>query len=142
MADKKISVLTSASTVTPADYLVLVQSGNTLKVDVDTFFKKIPTKLVINEASEAIASGALSTLVLTSKVTPAGAPTNYTLAAGTHGMEKEIVCQTFTSGTAVVSVSAGSGFTTLTFNAVGDYVRLKNVDGFWYVAGNNSVVVA
>lgn len=142
MADKKISALTSASTVGAGDYMVLVQGGQTFKIDVATFLSKFPQQPIVLDTPESPASGALSTSVVTSKVTPAGAPTAYTLAAGTHGMKKTIACETFTSGTAVVTVTSPKGFTTLTFNAVGDIVKLENISGFWYVVANNSVVVA
>ena len=141
MSDSKVSALTSATALNTADYLLLVQSGSSLKLDIETLALKMPSRIIINEASEAPASGALATNKLVSKVTPAGAPTAYTLAAGTHGMEKQIVCAVFTSGTAVVTVTSGAGFTTLTYNAVGDAAHLKNVDGVWYVVGTNSVAV-
>jgi hypothetical protein len=64
------------------------------------------------------------------------------LAAGAHGYKKTIVCETVTSGTAVVTVTGGKGFTTLTFNAIGDTIVLQNIDALWYVVGNNSVTVA
>lgn len=142
MADKKLSQLTSATVLNAADYILLTQSGQSLKIDIQTFLKNLPTRPILLEAAEGPASGALSTVLLTSKVTPAGAPTNYTLAAGTNGLEKVIVCETFTSGTAVVTVTDGKGFSTLTFSAVGDACSLRNVNGYWYVLGNNSVVVA
>lgn len=142
MADKKISQLTAATTVNSGDLVPMVQSGQTLKIDISTLFKNIPVRPIVLEAAEAPVSGALSTVILTSKVTPSGAPTTYTLATGTHGLEKEIVCETFTSGSAAVNVTNGAGFATLTFNAVGDAVKLKNIGGNWYIMGNNSVVVS
>ena len=57
MADKKISQLNPASVVNAADLMVLVQSGQTLKVDADTFLKNLPTRPVVKEASESPASG-------------------------------------------------------------------------------------
>ena len=121
---------------------MLVQSGATLKLDTATMLAKLPAQAVTVEASEAPASGALSITKAYSKVTPAGAPTAYTLAAGAHGYKKTIVCETVTSGTAVVTVTGGKGFTTLTFNAIGDTIVLQNIDALWYVVGNNSVTVA
>jgi hypothetical protein len=68
----------------------------------------------------------------------------YTLAAGTHGMEKYIVCETadVTTPTATLTITSGKGVATVAFNAIGDTVRLKNIDGFWYVVGYNSVTIA
>jgi hypothetical protein len=142
MADKKISQLVAATTVNTGDVIPMVQGGQTLKIDASTLFKNIPVRTVVLEAAESVVSGALSTAILTSKVIPSGAPTNYTLASGTHGMEKEIVCETFTSGTAVVAVTNGAGFANLTFDAVGDAIKLKNIGAKWYIMGNNGVVVA
>jgi hypothetical protein len=142
MADKRISELTAATTVNAADAFVLVQSGSTLKVSADVLLSNAPVSVVVKQTAEATASGALSTTLAYSKVTPAGTPTAYTLAAGTHGLRKTIVCETFTSGTAVVTVTDGKGFATLTFDAMGDAVVLQNVAGFWYIVGNNSVAVA
>lgn len=145
MADKKISQLTSATVLNTGDYLALVQSGQTLKIDASTLFKNIPVRPIVLEAAESVVSGALSTVLLSSKVTPSGSPTAYTLAAGTQGLEKEILCESSTSGTAVVTVTAGNGFTTLTFThatAPGAFVKLKNINSFWYVAGSRNVTVA
>jgi len=60
-------------------------------------------------------------------------------------MTKEIACESSTSGTAVVTVTSGKGFTTLTFthaSAPGAFVGLKNINGFWYVSGSRNVTVA
>ncbi len=143
MADKKISALTAASSTATTDLFVVVQGSATNKIDIDTFFNTIPRRIVITETSEAPASGALSLTKLVSKVTPAGSPTAYTLAAGTHGNEKYIVCETFTSGTAVVTVTSGKHLSTITFSTgVGGACHLKNVDGYWYVVGLSATYVA
>jgi len=142
MADKRISELTAATTVNAADTFVLVQSGSTLKVAANVLFGNIPVNVAVKEASESLDAGALSVSLAYSKVKPTTAGAAYTLAAGAHGTVKTIVCETFTSGTAVVTVTGGKGFTTLTFNAVGDAVVLQNIEGGWYITGNNSVAVA
>ena len=144
MADQKVSALTSAATLNSGDYLLLVQAGNSLKIDLQTFFQNLPVANRIKEASESPASGALSTAVSVSKIAIAATPIAYTLAAGTHGMQKTIVCSS-TSGstpTSVVTVTSGSGVSTVSFNAVGDSVVLRNIDGSWYVIGSNSVTIA
>jgi hypothetical protein len=150
MADKRISELTAATTVNAADAFVLVQSGSTLKVSADVLLSNAPVSVVVKQTAEAPASGALSTTLAYSKVTPSVTNPAYTLAAGptglaadAHGLYKTIVCETVASaGTAVVTVTGGKGFATLTFSDVGDAVVLRNVDGFWYIVGNNSVAVA
>lgn len=141
MADKKISALTSASTVGAGDYMVLVQGGQTFKIDVATFLSKFPQQPIVLDTPESPASGALSTSVNTSIVTPNGAPTLYTLAAGTHGMKKTIVCSSVTSGTARVTPTSTKGFTYVTFAAVGDTVKLENISGFWYIVSSKGITV-
>lgn len=149
MADTKVSALTAATVVNAGDYLLIVQGGNSLKIDIQTLLQKMPTRNIILEAAEALAVGtiavpvAVATNVLTSKLTASTVAGVYTLAAGTHGMEKFIVCSAVQATPfAVITITSGAGITTATFNAVGDTLHLKNVDGLWYVAGSNSVVIA
>lgn len=115
-----------------------------MKCDVSTFLTKLPVAPIIVETIEALTSaGAISTTKRTTTITSSAGSTAYTLAAGTHGQQKLIACQTMGGGgaTAVVTVTGGTGFTTLTFNAAGDFILLENVNGYWFVAGNNSVTV-
>jgi len=144
MADSKVSSLVPATVLGAGDYLLLVQGGNSIKLDIQTLFGKIPVRPVVLEASETILSGVLATNLLTSKIRAITAGVAYTLAAGTHGMEKVIVCSVadVTTPSAVLTVSSPAGYSTITFNAVGDSVHLKNIDGLWYVVGTNSVVLA
>ena len=141
MADTKVSALTSASVVNSADYLMLVQSGNSLKVDIATLAAKMPVRVSVIEASETLTTaGVVATNILVTKIA-LGSALAYTLAAGTHGMEKQIFVSSGT-GTAVLTVTSGLGVATVTFNLIGDTVNLKNIDGSWYVLGSNSVVIA
>lgn len=145
MADTKVSALTAATTLGLSDYFLLVQGGSSLKVSAEVIALKMPSRIIINEASETVTTGAIATNKLTTKLAIADPAAAYTLAAGTHGMEKEIVCNA-TSGaspSAVITVTGGySGLSTITFNAIGDSVYLKNIDSVWYVLGSNSVVIA
>ncbi len=143
MADSKLSALNPATSLNLGDLLLLTQAGSSLKIDVQTFALKMPSRIIVNEASESPASGALATNLLVSKVSSTSGVVNYTLASGTHGMEKQIVASSISGGgTCVVTVTSGAGVATITFNAVGDSVSLKNIDGLWYVFANNSVVIA
>jgi hypothetical protein len=143
LADKKISELVSATTVNTTDYFPIVQGGTTLKLDFATLLSHLPAPAIELPAQESPASGALSTAIKTSLVTSTTGATNYTLAAGTHGTKKVIAAQTMGgAATAVITVTSGTGFTTLTFNAAGDYVSLENINGFWFISGNTSVVAA
>lgn len=136
MADSKLSALTPATSVNLGDYLLLVQGGNSLKVDVLTLF---------GGASETlISSGAISLLMKSSKIKALTAGATYTLAAGVHGQEKTIVCNAVdvTTPTATLNITSGAGVASVVFNAIGDTVTLRNVDGLWYVVGSNGVTIA
>jgi len=138
MADSTVSALNPATALNLTDYLLLTQAGNSLKIDVETLALKMPSRIIINEASENLTvAGAVATNKLTTKISAAGA---FTLAAGTHGMEKTIVCTGVFAST--LTITAGSGVSTVTFNAAGDSVKLQNIDNLWYVVGSNSVVIA
>jgi hypothetical protein len=140
--DKKISELTAATTVAAADTFVVVQGSSTNKVDATVLFNNVPVNVFVKEAAESPLSGALTTTKQYSVLTANGTPTAYTLAAGTHGMDKIIVLGTLTSGTAQVTITSGSGFSTASFDTAGESVHLKNIGGTWYVIGNNGVTLA
>ena len=143
MSDSKISALSPASTVYTGDYMLLTQLGNSVKLALSTLFTQVPIRISVIEASESPTSGAVATNLLVSKLTAAITPVAYTLAAGTHGMEKQLVVNLCpASSSAIVTVSGASGFSTLTFNAITDVAWLKNIDGLWYVMSNNSITVA
>jgi hypothetical protein len=140
MADSKVSSLTSASSLGAGDYLLLVQGGTSLKIDIQTFIQNLPVAVKSLEASETLAvAGAIATNKLTTKIS--AGTTGFTLAAGTNGMEKFIVTTGATA--AAITVTGGAGFTTATFAAaIGNTVHLKNVDGLWYVQGTRNVTIA
>ena len=142
MSDSKISALSSASTVYSGDYLLLTQLGNSVKIPVSTFVANIPNRTLVTEASESPVSGAIATNLLISKLTAMVSPSAYSLASGTHGMEKQIVVASCpTSASAVLTVSGAAGFTTITFNSLVSSAYLKNVDGLWHVLSNVSSVI-
>lgn len=140
--DKKVSELTSAVTAGVTDTFPVVQSGTSLKMSLATLFSNVPTAVISTVAAEAPASGALSTAIEDSVVTSATGTTNYTLAAGTQGMRKHIMCDAIAGTSAVVTVTGGSGFTTITFNAVGQTAYLKYTNAKWYVFGSRGVTIA
>jgi len=143
MADTKISALVSASTVNVADLLLLVQGGSSLKLGMDVLCLNMPSRINVKEASESLAvAGAIATNKLVTKIT-LGAAIAYTLAAGTHGAEKQIVANAGTGAlTASIAVTSGIGVVTVAFAAIGHSVYLKNIDGFWYVMGSNKVTIS
>jgi hypothetical protein len=145
MPDLKVSSLNPATSLGSSDLLMLLQNGNSLKIDITTFLQKLPVSTKVLEATETLTvPSVMSATVLVSKIYAKTAGVIYTLAAGSHGTEKIIVCSQAdsTTPTATLNVASGAGVSTVTFNALGDSVRLKNVDGLWYVIGSNSVTVS
>jgi len=144
MADTKVSQLTPASTLNLTDLLMLVQGGASLKADIETISLNLPSRLIVKELSESLVSGAIATNILSSRVHSTTASAAYTLAAGTHGMEKEIVCESaeVTTPSAVVTVTGGLGVNTITLSVVGQSVKLKNINDSWYVMSSNGAVIA
>jgi len=144
MADTKVSALVSASTLNVGDFLMLVQGGTSMKVDLATLAQKMPSRVQIVEVSETPVSGALATNLLVSKIACKTAGNAYTLAAGTHGMEKYIVVASadVTTPAATLTITGGSGFTTASFSDIRDCLYLKNIDGLWFIASQNSIIIA
>lgn len=141
MADKKISDLTEATSLTAdgSDLLVLVQGGTTKKVKSKTLLQGDPV------SESIVANGAFSTTKLYTKFTSTTSTgVTYTLAAGLHGQRKNIVCSSYVSGTAVCTVTSGA-MATLTWPASSAAakaaVELINIDAVWYIVGNNGVTV-
>ena len=99
-----------------------------------TFLSNQPVHPVVKESAEAVNSGALSTALLVSAISANTAGASYTLAAGSHGMEKIIVVSAAdaTTPTASISVTSGSGVATISFSTLGASVTLRNVNGLWY----------
>lgn len=142
--DKKISELAVLSTPTVADVFVAVQGAATKQVTFETMLSKAPGPVVSKQAVESIAaSGAVSKTSQVTKLT-LGSALALTLAApiaGEEGIEKIIVVASGTTSSDLV-ITAGVGVTTVTFNAPGDSIHLKNIDTAWYVIGSNSVTIA
>ena len=91
MADTKVSALVPATTLNTSDYLLLVQGGNSLKIDIQTLLSHLPSKMAVLEASESPTSGVLSSGLLVSKLAASAPIAAYTLPVGSHGMEKQMV---------------------------------------------------
>ena len=105
MADTKVSALASTSTVNAGDYLMMVQAGSSVKIDIQTLARNLPTNVSILETPETPVSGTISTALVYSKLTSAAPNAAYTLAAGTHGMEKIIVCSTVNNAVSALTVA-------------------------------------
>jgi len=104
---------------------------------------KLPAPPIVITTPESPVSGAISTAIADSLVTSASGATNYTLAASTTGVNKYIAAPTMGgSATAIITVTGGVGFTTITFNAAGQAAHLRNLNGSWFVVGYRGVVIA
>lgn len=125
----------------------MVQGSETLKIDVDTFLSKAPVGVLSQADPVAVVSGAISKSDEVSLVSvPSAANVAYTLAApvvADKGIEITIAATAVTDTyTAEITVTGGVGFTTVTFAAAGDTVRLKVIGTGWYVVGSHGVVIA
>lgn len=143
MADKKISELTSASVVNSTDAFVIVQAGETRKISPEVLFKNVPVSVVSKEVPEVIENGAISIVIATTVIdSSAFNDVELTLAAGSNGIEKTIVClNLIPSYKATVSVTNGRNVNSIQFNDPGDSVHLKYILGYWYVVGSKGVII-
>jgi hypothetical protein len=143
MTDKKVSELTVVTSVNTTDVLPLVQSGSTKRVTADVLFNNVPGNLkyagVLAQSitPEVVTSGAVNVTSNMSHLSNStGVDVTLTLPAGTPWMEKTLVATVLTSNNVIVTLD-GEGFTTLTFNDVGDTAKLLYTNSKWYVLALN-----
>ena len=152
MADKKITALTDLSTgIAGADLLHVIDdpSGTPVnkKVSVANVLNYLPTFLAFAQAEQTLtgAGAADVTSAVTATVTNTDNSGNnaITLANGTTGQIKELYLKTLTgSQTSVVTPANLLGYTTITFNAVGDAALLYFNGTNWVVLGSTSAALA
>lgn len=85
-------------------------------------------------------AGAVNVTTDTTYIVTTGANA-LTLADGAQGQEKTITMIT-DGGDGTLTPTNASGFTTITFNDVGDTVKLKFLNSKWCIIGSHGVVVA
>lgn len=109
---------------------------------------KLTRELVRGHLDGAIqdldAAGAVQTGVgVTELETSSGSDVAITLANGEEGQEKVIYLKTKGStGNFVLTPTNLLGYTTITFNTVGDAVLLKFLNGKWVVLSNQGAALA
>lgn len=140
MADKKISELVGATSVSAADVLPIVQGSVTNKVTVGTLHTDIRYSGVMASTvtPETITAGVVSVANETSLLN-VSTTANFTLGAGTLNQEKYLV--SIGAGTSTVTAN-GIGFTTISMTGIGKSVVLKYVGNAWAVIGNTGASVS
>jgi hypothetical protein len=96
---------------------------------------------IINSGLETLAeSGAISIAKPITLLDSSGGALAMTLADGTVGQRKIIICKT-AGNNAVITPAHFDGGDTITMNAVGDSVELVFANATWYVLGSNSISI-
>lgn len=141
MADKKISELTAATSVSTTDVVPIVQGTVTKKITPVVLFGNIPTDIkyagIIVETGtpDTVQSGAVSVLTaITYLSNITTSDTTVTLADGIQGQEKTFVCTVRTTNNIVLTPTNLAGAsTTITFSAVGQTCKLKFMNNEWCI---------
>jgi hypothetical protein len=150
MADKKISELTAATSVSLTDVLPIVQVTSTKKITPVVLFGNIPTDVkyagFIAETGtpDTVATGAASiTTAITYLSNVGGSLATVTLANGVQGQEKTFLMTARTSNDIdLVPANLIGTDTKITFSAVGQTVKLKFMNSQWCVLSVYGAVVS
>lgn len=145
MADKKLSELTTASSVGPTDLFYLAQSGTAKKLTATTLFSNLSNVSLNNKvkvAGEQVLTlpGVITTNSTVTRLTTAGSTGNLSIAAGEAGQIK-IVTMTSATGGGSYNLNTGlAGNASVLFDKVGESALLLFTANAWHVIGGTATV--
>ena len=127
MADKKITALTAATSLTVDDLFHVVDSPSSSpsnkKITNANVFNKIPGWIGFSDTPQAMTAAGAVSVTTTLTTVAAGGAIALTMPDGIQGQVKVIVCITAT-GTATLTPATMANGTTLAFAAAGDTATL------------------
>ena len=139
MADKKITALNASTALSTDDLFHVVDSPasspTNKKITADNVFNKVPSYLGLASTPATFTSGAIDVTTPISYLSATGTVA-YSLAAGTAGQIKMLVCTVAAStpvGVLTPVASANDGYNTITFKAIGQSATLRYVNSGWMI---------
>lgn len=148
MADSKVTDLTAATSVNPADVLYMVQSNADRKISMSTLLANLPTTLIQFggllaldvESPQVIANaGTINATSLFTLISNTGGVNALSIVDGTYtGQVKFIMC-TSAGGTSSITSNI-KGVTSAVFTEMGQTLVLLWYNSDWWVIGGSAAV--
>lgn len=147
MADSKITDLTAATSVNPADVVYLVQNNSDRKLSISTLLANLPNTLTkfsgllalgLSNAQTLAGSGAIDITKFATILTNTEGDYTVTIADGTYaGQLKLILCS---SAAGTTNLTANLRGCTASFTETGHSLLLVWHGSDWYVIGGTATV--